>query len=88
MRRFGENVGGGSRVPLGALSAERSRPHQIKHRGEVDHDVDGVTALHGVGEENGGLVEGNEEPFANDEVGAYVGAGDRFGFIGDTTKQD
>ncbi len=60
MRRFGENVGGGSRVPLCTLAAERGRPHQVKHRGEVDHYVNGVTALHGVGEENGGLVEGNE----------------------------
>ncbi len=87
-RGFGENVGGCSRVPLGTLAAERCRPHQIQNRREVDHYVNGVTTLHGVGEQDGLLVEGNEEPLANDEVGAYVGAGDGFGVIGNATKQD
>ena len=53
MRRFRENVGGCSRVPLCTLAAKRSGPHQIKHRGEVDDYVNGVTALHGISEENG-----------------------------------
>ena len=51
------------------------------------HYINAVTTLHGVSEKNGLLVQGNEEPFADDEVGANVGAGDGFGVISHTTKQ-
>ena len=47
-----------------------------------------VTTLHGVGEQDGLLVEGNEEPLTNDEVWAYVGAGNGFGVVGNATKQE
>ena len=51
------------------------------------NDVDGVTAFHGVGEENGRLVERDKESLAHDEVGTYIGAGYRFRFIGDPAKE-
>jgi hypothetical protein len=53
----------------------------------VDNDVDAMTGFYGVGDENGCVVEWNKEFFADDEVGAYIRAGDRFRFIGDPTKQ-
>ena len=72
---------------MGVLATHRCGHIRSSTGCEVDNDVDAVTAFYGISEENGPLVERYEEPFPDDEVGAYIGAGNRFGFIGDSRSR-
>src|ERR1700760_430180 len=87
VRGLRERVSRCGLVPMRILAAYRCRPHQIEHRCEVDHDVYAVTAFHRISEENGRFVERYKESFPDDEIGAYIGAGNRFRFVGYSTKQ-
>src|SRR5271165_2129660 len=72
-------------MPPCELPAGGGRPHQIKNRGEVNLDVDGL-AFNFIAEDPAGLVQGYKELFADDVIESDINAGDGLWFINDAPK--
>ena len=68
------------------LPTDAARPHQIQYRDEADHDIDGESSVHFVGNDRARGIEWYKKSFTDDEIRPDVDARHRFRTVNDAPK--
>src|SRR4029077_233331 len=83
MRRFGKQICGRRVVPHGFVAPDGSRPHEIQHWDEADHNLYRASTVHFVGNDGALYIERDQEFFTHYEIGPGVDTGHPFGAVDD-----